>query len=595
MADHYDQEQATPRYRSLSPVQIHITGGILKERYDKNLENLWLRIDVQALKQVYRELHGFGYAEPEFCGNYIAAGIDLYKNTRNEVVLDRVGQLVETIIGSQRGDGFLAPYEPGMEFDEAFSVWNQQFTILALTAYHELTGHAPALEVAMRCADYIASNFLRPGGPDLMRCFNAGMQHSCILREMARLYRLTGKPLYLEFCEYIVTRWESSCQRLVSAPLEARDRGEFFVFAAIPCWKAIEMLVCYQGIVELYRVTGDRKYLDAATYYWQAVRVVQIGLTGNGSLGETWNYIGNHPALLPNDLAPNENCVAVGFMQLSALLAEFHGEAKYWDAYERTLFNHLLGSQAIDGHDFSYYQGNYGYKVHEKDPGAYSCCRFRGTRALAFLPGHIYAQTGEGILVNLFVSSETRIEVNGVQTTITQTTDFPRNGMVRLTVTPTSPAQFKLYLRMPEWCPGSIISVNGQDVSCASERGYHVINRTWSPGGDSVHYAMEMPIGEIKGCVDYRDSVALTYGPLVLATDSRYGTPMRSTEIAPISANEIAAVPLPDDEWIPMVKFLAKGRVADRDARIVLVDYASAGSQNPGRDEFRVWLPLAAG
>jgi len=217
-----------------------------------------------------------------------------------------------------------------------------------LLAWHAVTRDANALRCARRCAGYIISNFTRRGGPDLLRAGNQGIQHSCILPQIAQLYALTGDRAHLEFCDYIVRRWEASNLRLLSGA----DR-----YFSIGCLKAAEMLICYQGLVELYRVTRRKAYVEAAVKYWHCILRTQIGITGNGSISETWWMVGGRPALLTNDIHPNENCVAVCWMKLSNYLLTHSGDAAYADQFEKTLYNHLLGSQALDGSDFSYYQG----------------------------------------------------------------------------------------------------------------------------------------------------------------------------------------------------------------------------------------------
>jgi hypothetical protein len=110
-----------------------------------------------------------------------------------------------------------------------------------------------------------------------------------------------------------------------------------------------------------------------------------------------------------------------------------------------------------------------------------------------------------------------------------------------------------------------------------------------------VELSLELPSGFIKETVDDRESLALTYGPLVLALDTRYGAPLHDTEIDPEAQLEPATgePPAGGEEWVPMVRFKAKGRHGGRSRKITLVDYASAGSLDPQKDRFKIWLPLA--
>ena len=464
------------RLRPMVPGSTVLTGSILKARFDRNVANLFERIDVQALRQVYSGEHDPSYAEPEFCGKYVDTAVRLAGHLGRRDYLDRAAGVVQAMIAGQRGDGCLATYRAGAEF-EGFGVWNQQFTIRGLLAFHEATGDRAALTAACRCADFLVASLTREGGPDLLNAGNQGIQHSCILADMARLAAATGNGAYLDFCLHIVDRWEASNLRLVSSA----DR-----YFAIGCVKAAEMLICYQGLCELARAAGDKRYVQAAGKYWDCIRRTQIGLTGCGSLAENWWMVGGQPAYLGNSVHPNENCVAVSWMKLSAMLLRATGEGAYGDAFEQTLLNHLLGSQATDGHDFSYYQGLIGRKVHFTSAGSYSCCRYRGMNLLADLPAHVVLLADDGPAVNLFTPSVSTVPFGPAQVRLTQRTDYPRTGRVELDVELEQKLEFCLRMRMPAWCPKCEIEVDGQKSATQSEDGFLCLRRPWPAGKSTV-------------------------------------------------------------------------------------------------------------
>jgi hypothetical protein len=568
-------------------------GGILGERCERNRRNLFERIDVGALARVFVGTHGEGYAEPEFAGKYVDTAVALARGQGREEYLDRARTVVESIIKHQRRDGYLGTYRRGLEF-ASFSVWNQQFAIRALLAWHGATADSRALDAACRCADYLIREFTRRDGPDpsgrasgrdLLDAGNQGIQHSCILVDLARLFAATGRKRYLDFCLAIVDRWERSNLRLVS-------RAERWF--SIGCVKAAEMLICYQGLVELSRVTGERAFLDAAAKYWETIRRSQIGITGNGSLAENWWMRGNRPTRLTNELLPNENCVAVCWMKLSAMLLEATGDARYADAFERTLLNHLLGSQAIDGSDFSYYQGLEGRKVHVTSRGAYSCCRYRGMNMLARLGQHVVYSGEAGAAVALYATSRARVTTAGGETEIAQETDYPRTGRVRIVVRPERDARFELRLRQPAWSPKATVRVNGERVAATlGADGFLRIVRRWRSAGDVCELDLAMPVETLRAVIDDRDCVAFLYGPLVLAAECRGTVPTCRDARTLFESIEIDSRRKPRPVALtraePMVQFTASAHPCS----VTLVDYASAGSFDPARDRFRVWIPAA--
>jgi DUF1680 family protein len=576
--------------RPLPAQQVRLSGGVLADRCRKNIANLFMGIQVEGLARVYAETHGSWYAEPEFCGHYLDTAAQVHGTTGSDEVLERARHLVESILANQRADGYLGTYERGLEFDGTFSVWNETLTVKGLLSYYEETRDARALSAAMRCVDRLAGAYMAPDGPDLFRSVNQGVENLCIISQLPRLYALSGKQLYLDFAVHLLDRAEATGLKLVTGP------GLPAPISSIGCLKGAEMLICYAGLVDLHRVTGDGTYLSAATGYWDAVCDSQIGPTGNGSIAECWTYLDLSRLALsvPAELRPNENCVAVTWMKLSAALFGQTGRGAYIDAMERTLYNHLLGAQALDGTDFSYYQATRGRKVHATDPGQYSCCRYRGMNMLAHLPRYVYAESDDALAVNLYCGSEAEASIAGHPVTIVQETDYPRTGRVAFQVRAEEGGEFVLALRMPAWCRSASIAVNGQPEPATSRDGYLRIERAWSAEGDRVELEFDMPVGSIAGRCDDRDVVAVTYGPLVLALDSCYGVPIEGTELV-VSQGMCRRVPeSAPDGLTPLVRFRSPGRHLGAPVTLTLVDYASAGSVDPERDRFLTWLPIAS-
>ena len=568
-----------------------LEGGILGDRYKKNIQNLFLKIDIEKLKEVFYSTHDEWYAEPEFVGKYIDTAIQLYKNERNSIFLEKAKDIVEVIISRQREDGYLGTYRTGLEFGKNFSIWNQAFIIMGLLSYYEAANDQRALNAAMRCADHIISGYMG-GNHDFLTALNQGIQNSCIILQMARLYSISNKKEYLDFCNFIIAKWEATTLKLITNPS---------VFE-LGCLKGIEMLICYRGLVLLYDITNEVAYLEAASKYWAELEKEQIGITGNGTVAEMWSYIRNRAVLLTNDVMPNENCVAVGWMKLSADLFSKTGDGKYFDAFEKTLYNHLLGAQAIDGHDFSYYQGNIGRKLHETLPGLYSCCRYRGMNLLSYLPQFVYWKNKEGIVVSLYCGSGVSTEHNGVKVNIEQITEYPLNGKIKLNICPEKDVKFVLKLRVPKWCKNYEASINGSTHHINAIDGYIVIDKLWSASNNEVEIKIDMPFRFVDDSKQYEHSPAITdqsksvafsYGPILLAIDSNYGTPIYGTQVeVPEEGYTLEREYVDNLDGIPLLKFKIPGYIDKKPASITLVDYASAGSVDTKTSEFRVWLPL---
>lgn len=581
---------------------VQLTGGIVGHRDKLNTENLMRKIDPHMFATIFESEHESWFAEPEFAGQYVDALVQHYRRHRDDDFLARAKIVIDSILANQREDGYLGTYRAGLEFDETFSVWNQAFVIKGMVSYYEVTGEQVVLDAAQKCADFIAGYYLAPGAPDMLRSVNQSIQHTTILHQVVRLYRMTKKQLYLDFAEFIIRRWEETTIKFVSAPLEWLTP-----LLEMGALKAIESFVCYQGIVELYEATGTERYLAAAERYWELIRRNQINIIGCGSITELWVIGGNRPANTPIDVHPNETCVAWGWARLSMMLWRLTGKPRYVDAIEQTLYNHILGAQAADGSDFSYYQGLVGRKVHVKSPGQYSCCRYRGLHYLAYTPDFVVANDESRLFVNLYTPARARLFDGAVIVEIT--TDYPRSGKVRIDLQTTAARRFALNLRVPGWCDGYTLRVDGESVDSRPRAelagvagqtpdlaaGYHVVDREWSAGAHTVELALELTVRLQRANVDHRDSVGITYGPLTLAIDSTNGTPIHSTRVSP-DGDSLALEPIDTGaaEYLPIVRFHAPGAIDGEPGQITLVDYASAGSAHPNEDEFKVWLPVTS-
>lgn len=556
-----------------------ITGGLLADRCTKNLNNLFLKIDNQRMADIFTEEHKIWFAEPEFAGKYLDTAARLFQTTLNPDILVRAKKIADSMIENQREDGYLGTYFKGLEF-ENFSVWNQSYVTMGLISYYEVTGDERAMNACVKCMDYIATNYLKAGGPDILKSLNMGISNSCIILSAAKLYGITKKPLYLEFCDYIISRWESCNLAMVSNP----------VMFQLGCMKAAEMIICYRGLLELGRVTGREGYAESAAKYWNQITNFQIGVTGNGSLYEYWAHAYAPQLETSIDLKPNENCVAVCYMKMCADLYAYYGDTKYLDAFEKALYNHVLGSQAIDGTDFSYYQGTIGRKIQKTKETYYKCCRYRGMNILSHLPEYVAWGAAEGVVLGLYISAKVQCAFDGVAVSIEQTTDYPRAGAVGVTVKPAEKKRFALKLRVPVWCTGMAVKVNGKAVDAAPEGGYVSVEREWSPAGDTVELMLDMPVKLIEGLIEDEAHVACQAGPILLAIDTRYGTPVRGTRLVSGEAQQLVRKPDGKD-YAPILKFEAKGEINGAPAVVTLVDYASAGSIDNEHDRFQVWLP----
>lgn len=347
--------------------------------------------------------------------------------------------------------------------------------------------------------------------------------------------------------------------------------------------KGIEMLAFLLGAAVYARETGKTGLLDAVKAYWRDVNDTQITLTGCGTIGENWHRRGGDPAMTPVELQPNENCVAVGWMELSVLLYDMTHDAAYYHAFERTLYNHLFGSQAPDGSDYAYFQGNYGLKVIATARDRYSCCRYRGLTMMAHLDECAVFENGDDVYLPLY-AAYTRA---GRNADIGMDTQYPADGRVIVRVTPKAGRNIRVFFRIPDGCELMSLKADGRETAYETVNGHAA--PLAEPRGEGTVYelAFRLLIRRARAVLDGQETQAVTYGPVVLAIDTVNGTPVYSTTIDPD-----AAISPVDAGEKHIVRLETTGTVRGKKQKLILTDYATSGMEHPGRDRFRVWLPV---
>jgi uncharacterized protein len=326
----------------------------------------------------------------EYIGTWLDAAILSAWNAADKELLAKIHTMVEDLLSTQQEDGYLGTYD---EIDrwKSWDIWVQVHNLIGLLSYYRYTGSQKAFTVCVNIANRVLKDFgpglraVRQTGHNVHGYGDYGMASSSILEPLIWLYWETGDQRYLEWGKWLVDEdWEApDGPRIVSSLLAGRG------VAGTANAKGIEMLICFAGMIELYRATGDRHYLDPVLIAWKDIVEHHLYLTGTASTGEffTANY------LLRNDgsYRLGETCVSMGWLYLNLSLGCLFGEASYFDMAEQTLYNHLLAAQSPDGKGWAYYVGlrdSKRYRWHT-DP---ECCPTRGIRALAVIPQHVFCQ-----------------------------------------------------------------------------------------------------------------------------------------------------------------------------------------------------------
>ena len=266
---------------------------------------------------------------------------------------------------------------------------------------------------------------------------------------LVKLYRVTGDPRYLHLARFLLDA------RGTDGSVHSKEYSqshEPVVDQDRAVGHAVRATYMYSGMADVAALTGEGTYVGALDRIWQDVvgqRLYVTGGIGSRSSGEAFGAVYE----LPNMSAYNETCAAIGNDYWNHRMFLLHADARYLDVMERTLYNGLLSGVSLDGRSFFYPNPLESSGQHQRSPWfGCACCPGNITRFLASVPGYAYAHQGDRLYVNLFVASTAKVEMDGGPTvTLTQETRYPWDGTVRLTVAPDTPGPFALHVRVPGW------------------------------------------------------------------------------------------------------------------------------------------------
>jgi len=550
---------------AVEPMQVQLHGWI-GDRIDANTRRRLEVVDTVPLLAGYHHKPGEQAWIGEHVGKWLHAATLAWAYSGDPDLCRKLDAVAAELISTQEPDGYLGTYLPGQRFGlYAGADWDVWNHAYNMIGLTSYYRYTgnPGALAAVR---RIADLLIAtfPGQKSIIAAgTHRGMAATSVLEPVVELYRLTGEPRYLAFARYIVGAYDEPGGPGIVRTL--LGGGEVNRTAN---GKAYEMLANLMGVCDLARVTGDRSLLRAVTNAWTDIVRNRLYITGTASLHE---HFGGD-AELPNgvDAQLGETCVTTTWIQLNLQLLEVTGETDYADEIDRSLYNHLAAAQNPRGDDWCYYTALEGKKQYDR---GITCCHSSGPRALALAPTAAYLQGGPNLYVSTFESSQVRFAVGGVPVGIEQTGGFPRDGHSTLLIHAGQPATFALRIRVPAWAAPLRI---GREAFAAGWA--DVPSRPWREG-DRLDFTYQLTGRSIAGTHGDLGRTAFAWGPFILAVDSRRNPPLGSLA-------DLRLAPIP-----PRMESTAGGplllKVPSGPGMVTLVPFADAGADG---GEYRVWL-----
>ena len=342
------------------------------------------------------------------------------------------------------------------ELDSVLSheLYNLGHLYEAAVAHYQATGKRTLLDIAIKSADLVNKDF----GWDRVKVYPG---HQVIEMGLVKLYRVTGEKKYLDLARFFLDIRGPKGEQYNQADKKPVDQTE-------AVGHSVRATYMYSGMADIAAIEKDEAYLNAITKIWEDIVYRKIYITGGiGASGGNEGFA--DPYVLPNMSAYCETCASIGDIFTNHRLFLLHGETKYIDILEKTLYNSMLSGVSLSADRFFYPNPLESNGQHNRQAWfGCACCPSNVARFVPAIPGYIYAVTDKDLFVNLFISNDADIIIGKKKIKISQKANFPWDGKVEISVFPETSGKFSLKIRIPGWAnneaiPGGLYKFEDQN------------------------------------------------------------------------------------------------------------------------------------
>ncbi len=483
---------------------------------------------------------------------WMEAAMYVYAQNGDEKLLQNINGYIEIIAQAQEEDGYLqTQIQLRDNFDRYenrrfHEMYNSGHLLTSACIHYRVTGQSNFLDIAVKHADLLHTLFM----PESKQYGRFGFNQTQIMG-LVELYRTTGNKKYLALAEkFIDNRGKYKVESTYTTqgypigdmvqertPLREADEA---------VGHAVLALYYYAGAADVYAETGEKALLDALDRLWfnvTAQKMYVTGAVGQAHYGASTNreliqegFIDKY--MMPNLTAYNETCANVCNSMFSYRMLGLHGESKYADIMELVLYNSGLSGISLEGKDYFYANplrmvhdtrdyhthANVTESAHREPYLNCFCCPPNLVRTIAKVSGWAYSLSENGLAVNLYGGNKLSTHLlDGSELELTQETQYPWEGTVKIVLQECKKDPFELMLRIPDWAEGSTVLVNGNDAGIEVNSGHFAtLDRKWKKG-DEITLIMPLEVSMVEGhpfIEEVRNQVAIKRGPVVYCIES---------------------------------------------------------------------------
>lgn len=505
------------------------------------------------------------------------------------------------------------------EEDLSHELYNLGHMVEGAVAHWQATGSRKFLDIAIRYADCVCREVgANPG----QACVVPGHQ----IAEMAlcKLYLATGDRKYLDEAKFLL-----DYRGKTTIKTEYSQSHKPVVEQSEAVGHAVRAAYMYAGMADVAALTGDTAYIHAIDRIWENIVGRKLYITGGIGATSSGEAFGKNYEL-PNMSAYCETCAAIGNVYVNHRLFLLHGDSKYYDVLERSLYNGLISGVSLDGGGFFYPNPLESMGQHQRQAWfGCACCPSNICRFIPSVPGYIYSWKGEkvkegkserkSLYVNLFMPNTSTVSLGNKNVTLTQETAYPYDGDVKIKIDKNAAGEFTMKIRIPGWLRnkpvdsdlyaytdgkrlGYTVYINKEAVKVDNnqlEQGYLALTRKWKAGDViSIHFDMEARTVRANGQVAAdRGMIAVERGPLVYCAE---WPDNKDFDIKSVLMNQKPVFTVEDGDVLgysvkqltteaQTLAFSEDGKLASKDVKLTLIPYYAWCHRGSG--DMKVWLP----
>ncbi|MBQ4190140.1 MAG: glycoside hydrolase family 127 protein [Bacteroidales bacterium] len=493
-------------------------------------ENLGFRVGGLPFDDtdVYKTIEGASYI------------LQTYPDPKLEAYIDSV---LVIVAAAQEPDGYLytartrnpehphswASKERWGQIEDSHELYDLGHMLEGAIAHYRATGKRNFLDIAIKYADCVCRE-IGPGEGQQVKVPG----HQIAEMALAKLYVLTGDKKYLDEAKFFIDmrgHGEKGAEEYRQSHVPVLEQDE-------AVGHAVRAEYFYSGIADVAALTGQTDYIEAIDKIWENIADKKLYLTGGVGARRSGEAFGDNYEL-PNLTSYCETCAAIGNVYFNYRMFLLHGDSKYYDVLERSLYNGVISGVSLDGGTFFYPNPLESDGRHQRqDWFGCACCPSNICRFIPSVPGYVYAVKDNDLYVNLYMANTMHDSVKNGDVSVSMETNYPWDGKVKIVVNEAPKKGFNLKLRIPGWVRGEVVpsdlyefdddvelgykvSLNGQEINADLDKGYFCIDRKWAPG-DVVVLDMDMEPRLVKANDKVeadRGRVAVERGPIVYCAE----------------------------------------------------------------------------